>query len=130
MNGYKRYVFLSVYTLLYAVLSIDLIGAGHGTIFFLIPLLTWPLIIVAIILLPRTNKRLVRSVMIVMMSLHLVITSCLVLAVLLSGDNGRLLLVLKVNPYYSLFTVIWYLSGQTIIWASLLRSARNESALP
>jgi hypothetical protein len=130
MTDYKRYVLLSIYTLVYAVVSFDLIGAGHGTVFFLIPLLTWPLIIVAVILLPKTQKPLARLAFTLTMLLHLFVTFCLVSAYLLSGDNGRLLLVLRVNPYYSLFTAIWYLSGQTIIWASFLKSPREVPKLP
>ena len=126
MSIYTRLFFACIYTFVYAFLSLDLVGAGHGTIFFLIPLLTWPLPIVAIFLITTTMKRHTNTVFWVLMTIHSVITFLMVAGYLFSGDNGRLALTFRVSPYYCLFTVLWYLVGQITIWkVFVIRNKKN-----
>ena len=126
MSIYNRLFFACVYTLVYAFLSLDLVGAGHGTIFFLIPLLTWPLPIVAIFLVSAAMKRLSNVIFWVLMAAHSVITFLLVAGYIFSGDNGRLALTFSVSPYYCLFTILWYLAGQITIWRVFMMAFSSD----
>lgn len=126
MNIFRRVIFAFIYTVVYAFLSVDLVGAGHGTIFFLIPLLTWPFPLIALFLVSTTVKRRARLYFVALMSAHSLATILLAGGYLLSGDNGRLTLTFTVNPYYCLFTILWYLVGQLLIWGELVRELSQK----
>lgn len=130
MYDYRRFVFLAIYTVGYLVLSFDLIGAGHGTVFFLIPILTWPLVLIAVFVLPWIKARRSRWVFEITMTIHLMVSFILAFLYLASGDSGRLAMVMRVNNLYCIFTVLWYLTGQAVIWLSFLRFPQKEPYLP
>lgn len=112
----KKVVFTSIYSVVYGFLAFDLGGAGHGTIFFLIPLLTWPLLVIAVFFVSPTMRRRSWLSFVVLMTIHSMSTIFLVMGYLWGGDDGRLSLTFKATPFYCLLAIFWYLGGQILMW--------------
>ena len=130
MNVYERLAFGFIYSSVYVFLSIDLLGAGHGTIFFLIPLVAWLPLLVAILCLTPTPSAKVEAAFIILLSAHELISLLLSVGYLLSGDNGRLASTLELYPYYCAFTAAWYFLGQLVMWWLFTRTRSHSKALP
>ena len=125
----KRYIILFgvIYTVIYLYLAIDLAGAGHGTLVFLTPLITWIFIFVALYLLTRLENSIVRVFFVVLMLMHYAITLFFLRGYSLDIDTG-LLKMWERHPNFILFTIAWYLLGQIMIWVAFLKvkSRKNE----
>jgi hypothetical protein len=111
--------FCVFYTLGYIVLAVGNINPeGTGTAFFLMPVITWLLVLMAFIPIigpPRSRDRVFFFVTLVV---HYVVTAYLLLTFQEEPYKGesRLLRTWEINRNWVLLTISWYFIGQLILW--------------
>jgi hypothetical protein len=119
-------VFMLVYTLGCMFFAIGFIGFDnfqHSIGVFLIPLATWPLLVIAVLLLTKLEDRLYRVIFIVLMVTHYLVAAALEWEPLANGladENSALLGHWQGQRGPMIFATCWYLAGQIAIWLAFI----------
>jgi hypothetical protein len=109
--------------LFFAVAFIGVDKFQYSIGIFLIPLATWPLLLIAIVLLTKLQDRLYRGVFIGLMVAHYLITVVLEWQPVLNGiadEQSALLSHLQWRSGSMILGAGWYLAGQLAIWLAYL----------
>lgn len=112
---------VGLYSLVYLVLAIQMAGAGHGTVVFLAPLLTWVLPVICFFLLDRLDHSSTRIFFIVLLAVHYLVTLALFSGYSVQSDDG-LMRMWGRFPYFVSVTALWYLAGQIFMWLKFATS--------
>lgn len=117
-----RVLFALLYTIVYAFSALIAAGAGHGTVFFIVPLFTWVFYLAAFIILNKFGP----LTFYILMALHY---SHLLLVMWVLANHG-----LDPNdksywekyPGVVLFTALLYLAGQIVAWGAFFKVSRTK----
>lgn len=126
-----RIVFGVLYVLAYVFLAIMFVPFDNfmtwGTFVFLAPVPTIPIIFYALYL---SNKLAVSSnerTFVLVLAVHYLVSLLLLAYAFSSSTEVRLTkLMFERYPGSFLFTVAWYLFGQSVIWGLFFKERRNE----
>ena len=114
-----------VYTIGCVHFAIQAGGAGHGTLVFFAPLISWPLLLIVAL---AIGVRFGREKLIAFTSFlgaHQLLTAALVVGYFM--DGGELFIKMWSQSAELLFGGIsWYVIGQMALWVGLLRSSSTE----
>jgi hypothetical protein len=116
-----RIIFALCYTIVYAISALIAAGAGHGTIIFIFPLLTWIFYILAFLILDKLG----RNGFYVLIGLHYSFLLLLMYGLAKSGLDRNDRMYWNENPVFVLFTVTLYLAGQAVAWRAFLKSSQE-----
>ena len=118
-----------IYTIIYIFLAIASINPeGTGPAVFFSPLITWAFLFVALYLLHSLESLRSRIIFIAFMLSHYVIS---LLFLYIFGNwsyNGqsRLTRMWERDSNFILFTLVWYLTGQIVIWVIFFKIIKNR----
>jgi hypothetical protein len=107
-----RAVIATLYTVIYGFCALMAAGAGHGTVLFLLPLLTWIFYLVAFVFLDKLGRR----AFIVLMTLHYGHLLLLTWVLLNHGLDPNDIKYWNSEPGIVVFSAIVYLIGQAAAW--------------
>ena len=117
-----RIVIAVLYTVMYAVSAVVAAGAGHGTVLFLFPLVTWIFYLAAFIILNKFGPR----TFYILMALHythlIIVTWSLVTHGLDPNDKKYW----DSDPEVVVFTALLYLAGQAVTWGLFFTASRRH----
>ena len=122
-----RLLFAIVYLLGCCYFALATLGGGHGTLVFVVPLITIIAFVVAIVVVGPTSKSFIRRIAVCLVIFHYLFTFISVYIVE-SGDGFvHTLDVLTNFPLAILVPSIWYGCGQYFFWFLILRTAPIQS---
>jgi len=102
-------------------------GGGHGTLIFVVPLLTLLAFSAAILMLKPAAKPIARILAVVLVLFHYLATLLITYPVE-SGDGfAHTFTVLKYSPISFALATVWYLTGNAVFWKLLLRTRTEPS---
>lgn len=129
MSFVYRLAFAVIYLTGCIYFAVATLGGGHGTLLFLVPLVTVLGFVVAMLLLGRATTSRMRVSVASLVIFHYLFT--LVTAYLVeSGDHfAHTLTVFKYAPSAIVVPAIWYILGNIIFWALFFRSRPETRSL-
>jgi hypothetical protein len=124
-----KLLFSALYLIVYFFLAFGNIGAeGKGPIMFLAPLLSWPVLFIAVGVLGRVDNQ-SKIFFVGIMLIHYVTTLYVFYRFTdrFSFLHPRIVEAWNREPGLQIMTVVWYLVGQILIWTVFLlnRSGMN-----
>lgn len=124
-------IFGIAYTIVYFPLAFLAINAeGKGPLIFLIPALTWVLVLVALFLSKRLYSLRNRIAFVLLLLTHYAITLKFGFD---SWDDQypRIERMVSFGELWFIFVIVgWYILGQSFIWASLFRKVPEDAGKP
>lgn len=126
MRFVYRLLFAVVYVLGCCYFAFATLGGGHGTLLFVVPLVTVIAFATGIIIVGPTSKSWNLIIAASLVIFHYIFTS-VSLYLVESGDSFvHTLDVLTNFPMAIVVPSIWYAIGQFVFWFLFLKSARNQ----
>ncbi len=128
----NRWVLFSfIYMPIYFCLAISFFPMDNfsrwGTLVFLPPLATFPVVFFALYFLNRLSGSYNRKIFISLMVFHYLCTLILVFNQLVSADELKLTIKMFESYRISfLFTIVWYIAGQLVIWFFFVKGLRAK----
>lgn len=124
-----RVVLAILYSVICAVLGLAEINPeGTGSGIFVMPALTWPLVIVAMVVLGRLSTLQNRIIFVLVLIAHYFIVAS---SVWRTFADERWLRQLRhswyVNGEWIVFTSVVYVVGQIVMWVMFFKSVRTDS---
>ena len=126
-----------VYRLLFAVLylagtlyfALVMLGGGHGTLIFVVPLVTILAFVAAILLLDRRSSPWKRVLVVSLVAFHYIFTAIAIYLVE-SGDGFvHSFTILKYSPLAFVLPVGWYATGNILFWVLFWRTRPERTSL-
>lgn len=105
-----KILFALIYTVGYFLSALFSTGGGHGNFYLLSPTVPWIFIIAAIMLFGKLNNLTTRIIFITVMTTHYILLTMFLTNYNFVDDKGWTRHSIPIVP------VIWYLTGQIIIW--------------
>ena len=114
-------IFGIVYTVGYIYLALIVTGGGHGNFTALLLIPTWIFNFIALFLLTKLKTQMMKVFFIVLMSVYYLVN----FLILLGRYTDK-----ETNTHFSsvAIPIIWYISGQLIIWAVFIRESVNAKS--
>jgi hypothetical protein len=125
MRGLLRIVFVLIYTFGQLFNCVSMLGGGHGTILFLMPLLSWFLILACVLMLSWSRFQNCRIAFVMTLLFHYGVTLALIYITESPYSFEYTLRTLRVAPIGFAISVIWYLAGQVILWYAFFIERRK-----
>jgi hypothetical protein len=116
LSGSLIVAFGLVYTIGYLVLVFFTVGAGEGTFIFVPALLTWPLVLISLVLISWADRQRVRSLFVILMFLHYVVSFIWAFLIEMSDQFGHSWKYLSRETGLFSLCAVWYIAGQLILW--------------
>jgi hypothetical protein len=116
-----------IYTVGYFFFAIDATGGGHGNAVFLAPLTTWPLLLIATVLLCMRITKMRSIVFVTLMSVHYIVACGLAIDYLsVSANYDDFLQAWARISVYLMAGISWYFLGQLGLWIGFFASLRRR----
>jgi hypothetical protein len=125
----KHIIFCIVYTFVYTFLAIACINPeGTGTGIFLIPLITWVLLFFVFYLSNKLDIKRNRVFFVIFLTSHYLINLFFLWLFLNESYKGesRILRMWRLDNYFLITTVLWYLLGQVVLWSIFFFSKKSN----
>lgn len=116
--------FFVVYTIAYIHFAIEAGGAGHGTLIFFAPLVTWPLLAIAGGILAFLKRPIRTVTFLCPILVHYIVTFTLVYGYISDGPEA-FLLMWNYSHDLILATIFWYFLGQIALWWGFVALTRS-----
>jgi hypothetical protein len=111
-----RFLLSAAYLLGCSYFAIVMLGGGHGTLLFVIPLLTVATFVIAILITGSTSPAWARYLALGLVAFHYISTG-VIFYLAESGDNfSHTLRVLEQSPNAFIIASLWYLCGHLFFW--------------